>query len=131
MVLYHVKLKGRTLVIVTDLTTAQELTKLLNNGTLYGVEGDLAAYEDARGERLPSVPAETTIYVEQTGPGDPVGQLGAVGEQGLGCEIAEDGPVATQIIDGVPCDGAKRPIQSRTTRRRKEQNDGSPPDAQG
>ncbi|HUT57826.1 MAG TPA: hypothetical protein VNA25_08225 [Phycisphaerae bacterium] len=105
MILYHVKLKGRVLLMVTDLTTAQKLTELLNNGTLYGVEGDPAAYEAARGIRLPVEPAVASIYVEQTGPGCPVGQLGEVGEVGT--------PGTTGVMGPGPCDpGASGPAGS-------------------
>ena len=51
MLLWNVKLFGKVLVTVTEKTTAEELVSLLNNGSLHGVAGDPAAYEDARGMR--------------------------------------------------------------------------------
>ena len=52
MLIWNVNLKGRVLVTVTERATAEGLVALLNNGTLYGVEGDPAAYEAARGVRM-------------------------------------------------------------------------------
>ena len=92
MVLWNVKLFDRVLVTVTERETAEKLVALLNSGALYGVPGDAAAYEDARGMRAPTTEA-ATVSLEQTGPGDPIGQLGAVGESGCGCAIADDKPV--------------------------------------
>ena len=92
MVLWNVKLFDRVLVTVTERETAEGLVKLLNNGTLHGVAGDAAAYEEARGMRVPTTFEVATVSLEQTGLGDPIGQLGAVGESGFGCAIADDKP---------------------------------------
>lgn len=51
MVLWNVKLFDKVLVTVTDEDVAKGITSLLNGGSLYGVPGDPAAYEDARGSR--------------------------------------------------------------------------------
>lgn len=64
MILWNVKLFDRTLVTVTEKGTAEALVGLLNNGTLYGVPGDPAAYEDARGMRVP-VPFVAATVVEE------------------------------------------------------------------
>lgn len=65
MLIWNVKLFDRVLVAVTDKGTAEALTALLNNGTLHGVPGDAAAYEDARGPRT----APTTVAtVEEADP---------------------------------------------------------------
>ena len=103
MLLWNVKLFDRVLVTVTERETAEGLVALLNSGTLHGVAGDAAAYEEARGMRTPTTEA-ATVSLEQTGSGDPIGQLGAVGPMGPG-----------------PCDpGEYKPVAPRTTRRRHE-----------
>ena len=93
MVLWNVKLFDRVLVTVTERETAEGLVALLNSGKLHGVPGDAAAFEEARGMRTPTPLEAATVSLEQTGPGDPIGQLGAVGESGCGCAIADDKPV--------------------------------------
>ena len=66
MLLWNVKLFDKVLVTVTEKKTAEGLVALLNNGSLHGVAGDPAAYEDARGMRTtePVTPAKVEKKAE-------------------------------------------------------------------
>lgn len=61
MVLWHVKLFDKVLVTVTSEVTARAMVNLLNNGSLHGVPGHPAAYEDARAG---AAPTETKAFLE-------------------------------------------------------------------
>jgi len=64
MLLWNVKLFDKVLVTVTEKATAEGLIALLNNGSLHGVAGDPAAYEDARGLRSTEPVAKATFVTQ-------------------------------------------------------------------
>lgn len=125
MVLWNVKLFDRVLVTVTERATAEGLVALLNNGTLYGVPGDPAAFEDARGQRM-----EATYGLATLEPGVDEGVLAELKPwDGHPLEPGELLPGFEESLEARPIEAEGKPAP-RTTRRRREQKDGSPPDAQ-